>query len=90
MIAPKSRYASAPQFQVKVKDGSFQSACYALSTITAVPEFRYYVVMAGERMEQIAARELGDPTLWWQIADLNPEYLFPEIPPGRTIRLPVV
>ena len=89
IISPRSRYAEAPKFQVKTKDGSYQAACYALSTITAVPEYRYYVVTAGERMDQLAASLLGDPTLWWQIADLNPEYLYPEIPAGRTIRVPV-
>lgn len=46
-------------------------------------------VVAGERLDQIAARYFGDPTLFWRLCDANnalrPESLSEQ--PGATIRI---
>jgi nucleoid-associated protein YgaU len=48
-----------------------------------------YTTVYGERLDQIAGRVFGDPTRWWEIADLNPEVSFPgDIPAGTTLRVP--
>jgi hypothetical protein len=47
-------------------------------------------VSAGERLDTVAAAELGDPTLFWQLCDANlaprPDDLEQ---PGRTLRIPL-
>jgi len=49
-----------------------------------------YVVQAGDRIDLVAARLLGDPLLYWQIADANgatdPTTLCAA--PGRRLRIP--
>ena len=48
-------------------------------------------VQQGQRLDQITAEQLGDPTQFWRIADannaMNPVLLTDE--PGRVLRVPV-
>ncbi|MEZ0112591.1 nucleoid-associated protein YgaU [Catenulispora sp. EB89] len=55
-------------------------------TLTAVDS---YQVKAGDRVDQIAYRYLGDPTQWWQLADANPELDPQELTatPGATLEI---
>jgi nucleoid-associated protein YgaU len=48
------------------------------------------VVVAGERLDHLAARFYGDPRRYWLILDANPEILdpFDLLVPGRRIRIP--
>lgn len=50
-----------------------------------------YTVVEGDRRDLLAARHLGDPELWWQLADANgiidPRRLDE---PGRVLRIPGV
>jgi nucleoid-associated protein YgaU len=49
-----------------------------------------YTVREGDTIESIAARQLGDPLRYWEIADINPQFKFPlDIVPGKVIRLPL-
>ena len=51
--------------------------------------FYYFLVNEVDRIENIAALRLGNPTFWWKIMDINPEILNPfEIPPGTLLRIP--
>ena len=49
----------------------------------------FYTVQSGDTLHHIAARQLGDPRLWWVVADfndvLNP---FDALIVGATVRLP--
>lgn len=48
-----------------------------------------YVTAEGDRRDLIAARHLGDPELWWRLADAN-GVLDPSgtaLPPGRALRI---
>jgi nucleoid-associated protein YgaU len=48
-----------------------------------------YEVKEVDRVEDIAVRYLGNPSLWWKIMDLNPEVLDPfNIPAGTLLRIP--
>lgn len=51
--------------------------------------FAEHTVVEGERLDHITARYLGDPELFWQLADinnaLNPDELTAEI--GRRLRV---
>ena len=47
------------------------------------------VTIQGQTFHQIAAKWLGDPKLYWMVADLNPHVPYPdEIPMGTRIRVP--
>lgn len=44
---------------------------------------------AGTRLDLIAARIFGDATLWWMIADANPQLGYPdEFSPGIVLNIP--
>lgn len=52
--------------------------------------FSTYTVREGDTIESIAARQLGDPLRYWEIADINPQVKFPlDLVPGSVIRLPL-
>ena len=47
------------------------------------------VTTQGQTFQEIAAKWLGDPKLYWMVADLNPHVPYPEeIPMGTRIRVP--
>jgi hypothetical protein len=56
----------------------------------AMPLLAMARVNPGERLDQLTARTLGDPTQFWRVADanhaLNPFHL---AAPGRVLRVPV-
>jgi nucleoid-associated protein YgaU len=53
------------------------------------PKYTTYRVTAGDTLESIAARYLGNQKRYWEIADLNPQVQFPwDISVGDVIRLP--
>lgn len=56
-----------------------------------LPLLSRQVVQPGERLDQLTARALGDPTQFWRVADannaLNPFTLAET--PGRVLRVPV-
>jgi hypothetical protein len=42
-----------------------------------------------DRLDNLANLYLGNPSLWWEILDLNPEIINPaNITPGTQIRIP--
>lgn len=90
MIASNSRYASDPLVMITGSDG------VARSTIT-LPEpsatqftFSYHIVTGFDRLDTLAQQYLGDPSLWWQIANINPDVTidWSVMPVGATIRIP--
>jgi hypothetical protein len=50
-----------------------------------------YVVVDGDRLDNLAAKYLGDPLLFWMICDANgatdPDELTAQV--GRTIKIPI-
>lgn len=60
-----------------------QAACYTAT--------QSYVVVAGDRLDNLASRFLGDPLLYWMICDANgatdPDALTAQA--GRAILIPV-
>jgi nucleoid-associated protein YgaU len=48
-----------------------------------------YTWVETDRLDRVALRFLGAPTLWWQIMDVNPEIIDPlNIVPGTVLRIP--
>jgi hypothetical protein len=88
MITQDSRYQQGTITRMPDMDGTYQLA--VLRTVPATSSgFALYVWQAGDRPDIVAANELGDPTLWWQIFDLNPEIIDPlNVLAGTVLRLP--
>jgi len=52
-------------------------------------DFTYYSLKAGDRLDLLATDLFGDGTLWWKIADANPEILdWTDLKVGTVLRLP--
>lgn len=59
------------------------------NTVFAGAATRYHVWRDSDRIDSIAQKFLGSSSLWWEIADLNPEILDPfGIPVGTVLRIP--
>jgi hypothetical protein len=87
---PESRYWRAPVVQITDHNGEQHPSVMARNVIQAVPRFRYATTRAGDRLDALAGVVGFPSTQWWRLAEMNPEYFFPEVPPGRVIRLPAV
>ena len=48
-----------------------------------------HVTKEGERLDQIAAKQLGDPRLWWAIAVCSGIGWNLQVPPGITLKIPL-
>ena len=52
-------------------------------------QFSYYTVKEGDRIDILADRFLGDPELWWVLADYNPQWqFFDNLPANTILRVP--
>lgn len=53
-------------------------------------QYTLYTSRQGDTLESIAFKHLGDSRRYWEIADINPQILFPlDIDAGTVVRLPV-
>ena len=88
-----SRYYGAPIETLTTATG--QDAVYIQRRIIPQPTVysttQDYVVVDGDRLDNLAAKFLGDPLLFWVICDANgatdPDELTSQI--GRTIQIPI-
>lgn len=88
---PTSRYYQVPVLSLHTNDGG---KVRYLSRRFVPPSSRFallrlHFVTEGERLDLIAARELGDPELFWRICDGN-DAIRPEdltAMPGRSLRI---
>jgi hypothetical protein len=91
---PNSRYYGNAVEQLTRPDGTVVAylARRIIPPISIWPQTQRYRVVAGDRLDNLAARFVGDPMLFWMIADANgafdPDDLTAE--PGRLIRIPLV
>jgi nucleoid-associated protein YgaU len=94
MILPSSRYADSPVVTV-VAPGTFGGGDISVivPSMQQPFSFRYisHLVVAGERIDTLAAQYYGDPTMWWRVADANPSIMwYDDIMPGTILRVPVL
>ncbi len=81
-IVPASRYE-------QMLDANGRAA--AKRKVRSTSRYATVVSVQGQTFQEIAAKWLGDPGLYWRVADLNPHVPFPdEIPLGTRIRIPTV
>jgi len=56
---------------------------------TYVQSYFYYNWVETDRLDNLATKYLGNPSMWWEIMDINPEILNPfSITPGTQLRIP--
>jgi len=88
---PTSRYAAIDVATMQTSDG--RTIAYLRRRFAPQPDrfalLREHVVIAGQRLDHIAAQYLGDPEQFWRIADANgavaPETMTDEA--GNIIRI---
>lgn len=91
---PSSRYYGCGVEQLTLPDGTVVSylSRRIIPPMEIYGQTQNYSVLAGDRLDNLAARFLGDPILFWMIADANaaedPDQLTAE--PGRVIVIPLV
>jgi nucleoid-associated protein YgaU len=90
---PTSRYCGAATLSFTLPDGT--EVRYLARRILPQPAIyqatRSYVVVEGDRLDNLAAKFLGDPLLFWMICDANgatdPDELTAQV--GRSILIPL-
>ena len=88
MISGRSRYSAS---RTTVVEGPRGARMALVPSPQAPWGFSYtsYSMKDGDRLDLLAVDLYGDGTLWWKIADANPEILdWSEIPLGTILRLP--
>jgi hypothetical protein len=90
---PSSRYYGAPTEQYTGPDGTpvMYLGRRLLPQLGLYRSVQRYVVVDGDRLDNLAAKYLGDPLLYWIICDANgtvdPDELTDQV--GRTILIPL-
>lgn len=90
-FSPTSRYYDTPVKTLEAADGSnlVYLARRFVPPVSRFATLTTHAVQAGERLDLIAAAELGDPLAFWRICDANdamrPEELTAEV--GRRLRI---
>lgn len=90
-LSASSRYATSASVAVTLPEGR-QVAARARRIIPPAADHAtvgWHRVTAHERLDGIAAQVIGDPELWWRLADANPT-LDPDTltaTPGTRLRL---
>jgi hypothetical protein len=90
---PSSRYFGASTQSLTLPDGT--QVMYLARRIVPQPgiyqSVQSYVIVEGDRLDNLAARFLGDPLLFWMICDANastdPDALTAQV--GRSILIPL-
>lgn len=73
LFAPNSRYVGIPTATLVAADGT--AIAYVQRRFLPQPgqlaQLQQYSVVQGDRLDVLAAKFLGDPTLFWRICDAN-------------------
>lgn len=72
----RSRYRGVPEVTAPDRNGRPQVARDTRPLPEVTGGLRHQVV-AGDRLDRLAALYYGQPLSWWRICDANPEYLSP-------------
>ncbi len=89
---PNSRYHAIATATMTLPDG--RRVRYLRRRFVPLPDalgsFRTLRIQQGDRVDNLAARLLGDPEIYWQLCDANGVMHPDEVttPPGREIRVP--
>lgn len=91
MIATNSRYLNNTLSMIKGSDGNNRTTIVPNEPSSSQFSFMLHVITGFDRLDTLANQYLGDSSLWWQIADINPDVAidWSILPVGKTIRIPV-
>lgn len=89
-FSPESRYSGLPTKTLEGPDG--QVISYVVRRFSPQPEAfatqAYRITTEGERLDQIAAAEFGNPEGFWQLCDANGALFAEELEDaGKELRL---
>lgn len=88
-IASNSRYVDNIVITLDVNNSSRNVIAMSEPAVTTF-DYIEHTYSGDETIENLAYLYLGDPRLWWQIADANPEVIdWSSLVPGATLRVPV-
>ena len=91
---PSSRYYGAGALQITLQSGTTVSylSRRIIPPMSIYTQTQNYSVASGDRTDILAARFLGDPILFWMLADANGALDSNELTatPGRAILIPLV
>lgn len=91
---PNSRYYGSGVEQITLANGLVVSylSRRIIPQTSIYSKTQNYSVIAGDRLDNLAARFVGDPILFWMIADANGAMDASELTaePGRSILIPLV
>ena len=85
MIGRRSRYAGSVLYTGR--EEAFFGARDRIDT-TPRPDDRFHTVVAGDRVDSLAARYLGQAELWWVLCDYNDIFFPLELELGAVLRIP--
>lgn len=89
MISANSRYANGVIVPATNLDGDDILAIVFTEPRNRVIRYQYHVVTGADTIDQLAYQFFGDGTLWWAIANLNPEIQdFSALTTGQVLRVP--
>lgn len=91
MITANSRFANNSLVMIAGSDGINRTTIIPPKPASTQFSYATHVVTGFDRLDTLAETYLGDPSLWWQIADINPDVTidWSVMPVGVTIRIPV-
>lgn len=68
----------------------FNGNILAKRVVTTKVNYYQYISQDGDSFELLAAKLLGDGKRYWEIADMNPQIVWPnDIATGTVLRLPL-
>ena len=91
MISSRSRYVRDSVARVAGPDNILRSTIVPRNVVPVQFAFTYHMWVEGNRVDLLANAYYHDPTMWWIIADGNPEILlWDDLDSGTMIRIPHV
>lgn len=89
MIYQDSRYETADVVRLQKNGKTRLTVVPQPAGVLVVVDYAYHRVIEGERIDILATQYLGDPELWWVIAEANPQWSFYDrLPVGTLLRIP--
>jgi len=93
-VNPNSRYYGSQVEQLTLVDGTIVAylARRIIPQTGIWSQTQNYSIVAADRLDNLAARFVGDPILFWMLADANGAFDPDELTstPGRVIQIPLV
>jgi len=93
-LNPNSRYYGTGVEQITLPDGTVVAylSRRIIPQADIYAQTQSYSVADGDRLDNLAARYVGDPILFWMIADANTAFDPEQIvaTPGEVIQIPLV